>query len=66
MTDKKHSVSGSIYKDILCLILKHLEKQKLGAEINIVSKQRMIQRVAITFINDMDFYANSKEYNSKM
>ena len=64
--DQENSVSGAIWRDTLCLIFKHLEKQKLGVEINIVSKQQMIQRVSIAFFNDTDFYANSEEYNSKM
>ena len=53
-TDQENSASGVICGDTLYLIFKYLEKQKLGAEINITSEKQMIQRVATTFVNDTD------------
>ena len=65
-TGQGNSVSGAICRDTSCLIFKYLEEKQLGAMIkNPISKQ-IIQRIAIAFVDDTDFYTNGPEYELKM
>ena len=65
-TGQGNSVSGAICRDTSCLIFGHLEQQQLGAKIMIPSKNKEIQRVAIAFVDDTDFYSNGQKYNEDM
>jgi len=65
-TGQGNSASGAICRDTSCLIFRYLEKLKLGAQIKIQSENRMMQRVAIAFVDDTDFYVNGIDYESKM
>ena len=61
-TGQGNSISGAICRDISYLIFKYLEDQQLGAKIIIKKSNKNIQRVAIAFINDIDFYANGDNF----
>ena len=61
-----NSVSGAICRDTLCLIFKYLEEKKLGAMIRNPVSKRIIQRIAIAFVDDTDFYTNGQDYEEKM
>jgi len=65
-TGQGNSASGAICRDTSCIIFKQLEKMQLGAQIKVPSDDRILQRVAIAFVDDTDFYANGEEYESNM
>ena len=65
-TGQGNSLSGAICRDTSCIIFKYLEDQNLGAIIEIVRTNRIIQRVAIAFVDDTDFYTNGNEVRTKM
>jgi len=65
-TGQGNSASGAICRDTSCVIFKHLEDLKLGAQIRIASEDRYIQRVAIAFVDDTDFYANGPQFQMNM
>ena len=65
-TGQGNSLSGAICRDTSCIIFKFLEDQRLGAIIEIVKTNRIIQRVAIAFVDDTDFYTNGRGVDTKM
>jgi len=65
-TGQGNSVSGAIYRDTSCLIFKYLEDKNLGAMLKDPISKEIIQRIAIAFVDDTDFYMNGPNYEQKM
>ena len=61
-----NSVSGAICRDTSCLIFKYLEQQNLGVKLKNPISKEIIQRIAIAFVDDTDFYTNGLNYEIKM
>ena len=65
-TGQGNSVSGAICRDISCLIFKYLEQMNLGAILKHPIIKEIIQRIAIAFVDDTNFYTNGPNYELKM
>ena len=65
-TGQGNSVSGAICRDTSCLIFKYLEDKNLGAMLKDPISKEIIQRIAIAFVDDTDFYTNGPNYEQKM
>jgi len=65
-TGQGNSVSGAICRDTSCLIFKYLENKRLGAVFNTPLSQKLLQRLAIAFVDDTDFYTNGHDFERKM
>ena len=59
-------LSGVICRDTLCIIFKYLEGLNLGAIIEVIKSQKSLQRVAIAFVDDTNFYTNGPDFKQKM
>ena len=64
-TGQGNSVLRAICRDTSYIIFSHLERKNLGAIINFESKNKQIQRVAIVFADDTDFYSNKGKCQQK-
>ena len=65
-TGQGNSLLGAICWDTSCMIFRHLEKQNLGAILKNPISKVIIQRIAIAFVDDTDFYTNGRNYEMKM
>ena len=54
---------GDISRDTSYLIIKKVEKRKLGVLLHV---RKVKQRVAIAFVDDINFYTNSRLCNKKI
>ena len=61
-TGQGNLLSGAICRDMLCIIFKYLEGLNLGAIIEVIKSQKSLQRVAIAFVDDTDFYTNRPDF----
>ena len=64
-TGQGNSVSGAICRDTSCLIFKHLEELNLGVNVLTPLHKKTFNRLAIVFVDDIDFYTNDKDFNRK-
>jgi len=61
-TGQGNLLSGAICRDTSYIIFKYLEGLNLGAIIEVIKSQKSLQRVAIAFVNDTDFYTNGPDF----
>ena len=55
-----------VSKDISYLIIRKTEKGKLGVLMQSLINKKVKQRAAIAFVDDMNFYTNSRLCNKKI
>ena len=55
-----------ICRDTSYLIFKHLEELNLGVNILTPLLKRIFIRLAIAFVDNIDFYTNDKDFNRKI
>ena len=60
------SVSGAICRDTSYLIFKKLENQNLGLIVKTSISHQDVVRSSITFVDDTDFYTNSRNFMEKI
>jgi len=58
--------TGAAYQDQSCRGFKNLEQKDLGVKFRQLLSKKAIQRVAIEFVDDTDFYSNGDKGQTKM
>ena len=51
-TGQGNKFSGYVCRDILCLIIRQIEKERLGMVIESLHASKMQQKVAVSFVDD--------------
>ena len=65
-TEQGNKFSSNMCRDIPCLIIKQLEKEKLGIIFKVLSNKKTEQYVSVSFVDDTNFITEGNEYDRKM
>ena len=58
-TGQSNIISGNACRDKSYLIIQEIEKEKIGALIEIPKLKQNITRIAVAYVNDTSLYSNS-------
>ena len=65
-TGQGNRFSGDLCRDTSCLIIKEIEKQQLGMNINSNVTNETVQKAAVSYVDDNDYVTDGEDAKRKM